>query len=102
MTNRFDGIIFDIDGTVARGKKALPGVLDTLAELRRRKIRFGFFTNYNAHTFDFLVNRLAARGINAGPDEVMPSALIAAEATAQPHPTGRILPVGYACPREAR
>ncbi|MFQ5578584.1 MAG: HAD-IIA family hydrolase [Anaerolineae bacterium] len=96
MTNRFDGIIFDIDGTVARGKKALPGVLDTLAELRRRNIRFGFFTNDNSHTVDFWVNRLAAMGINAGRDEVLTSALIAAEATAQLHPTRRILPVGDA------
>ncbi|MFQ5611619.1 MAG: HAD-IIA family hydrolase [Anaerolineae bacterium] len=94
MTNRFDGIVFDIDGTVARGKKALPGVLETLAELRRRGIRFAFFTNDNSNTISFWIDRLAGMGIDAGPEEVLTSALIAAEATADLHPTRKILPLG--------
>ncbi len=94
MTNRFDGIIFDIDGTVARGKKILPGVLDTLEELRRRDIHFAFFTNDNSNTISFWVDRLAGMGIEARPEEVLTSALIAAEATAQLHSTKKILPVG--------
>jgi HAD superfamily hydrolase (TIGR01450 family) len=94
MANRFDGIIFDIDGTVARGKKVLPGVLDTLAELRRRGIRFAFFTNDNSNTISFWIERLAGMGIDAKPDEVLTSALIAAEATAQLHAERKILPVG--------
>lgn len=94
MTNRFDGIIFDIDGTVARGKKVLPGVLDTLAELRRRGIRFAFFTNDNSNTISFWVERLAGMDIQAAPAEILTSALIAAEATAQLYPGKKILPVG--------
>ncbi len=92
--NPFDGIIFDIDGTVARGKKVLPGALDTLAELRRRDIHFAFFTNDNSNTIAFWVKRLAGMGIKARPQEVMTSALIAAEATAQLHAGRKILPVG--------
>jgi len=94
MTNRFDGIIFDIDGTVARGKKVLPGVLDTLAELHRREIRFAFFTNDNSNTISFWIDRLAGMGIDATAKEVLTSALIAAEATAQLHAGRKILPVG--------
>lgn len=94
MTYRFDGIIFDIDGTVARGKKVLPGVPDTLAQLRRQGIRFAFFTNDNSNTVSFWVDRLAGMGIDAGPEEILTSALIAAEATAQLYPTQKILPVG--------
>jgi len=94
MPNPFDVIIFDIDGTVARGKQILPGVMDTLEELRRRQIRFAFFTNDNAHTIGFWVERLAGMGINARPDEVVTSALISAEATAQLYPDKKILPVG--------
>lgn len=91
---QFDGIVLDIDGTVARGKKALPGVLDVLAELRRRKIRFAFFTNDNSNTVSFWVDRLAAMGIDARPDEVLTSALIAAEATHELYPDRKILPIG--------
>lgn len=92
--NRFDGIIFDIDGTVARGKTVLPGVPETLAELRRRKVRLSFFTNDNSNPVAFWVDRLTGMGIEVGPEEVMTSALIAAEAAAELYPTAKILPVG--------
>lgn len=94
MTKRFDGIVFDIDGTVARGKKVLPGVLDILAELRRRGVRFAFFTNDNSNTISFWIDRLAGMGIDARSDEVVTAALIAAEATAALYPNRKILPVG--------
>ncbi len=94
MTNPFDGIIFDIDGTVARGKQVLPGVLDTLAELRRRGIRYAFFTNDNSNTISAWVKKLAGMGIEARPEEVMTSALIAAQATAQLYSDKKILAVG--------
>lgn len=96
MTNLFDGIIFDIDGTVARGRQVLPGVLDTLAELRRRHIRYAFFTNDNSHTIDSWVKKLAGMGIDARPEEVMTSALIAAQAAAQLYAHKKILAVGNA------
>ncbi len=94
MDRQIEGIIFDIDGTVARGRRALPGALDVLEELRRRDIRFAFFTNDNSSTIESWVARLAAMGIDAGSDEVVTSALIAAEAVAELHPESPILPVG--------
>ncbi|MFQ5419185.1 MAG: HAD-IIA family hydrolase, partial [Anaerolineae bacterium] len=96
MTNPFDGIIFDIDGTVARGKRVLPGVLDTLTELRRRGIRYAFFTNDNSNTIGSWVKKLAGMGIDARPEEVMTSALIAAQAAAQLYAGKKILAVGNA------
>ncbi len=94
MTNPVDGIIFDIDGTVARGKQVLPGVLDTLAELRRRAIRYAFFTNDNSNPIRAWVKKLAGMGIDARPEEVMTSALIAAQAAAQLYADKKILVVG--------
>ncbi len=94
MSRKVDGIIFDIDGTVARGREVLPGALEVLAELRRRGIRFAFFTNDNTHTIRFWTERLAAMGIDAEPEEVVTSALVAAEVMAELHPTNPILPVG--------
>ncbi len=98
---RVEGIVFDIDGTVARGRSVLPGVLETLAELRRRGIRYAFLTNDNTHRVGFWVERLAAMGIAATPEEVVTAALVAAEATAQLHPGRRVLPVGDVGLREA-
>ena len=89
-----DGIIFDIDGTVVRGRRVLPGALEVLAELRRRHIRFAFFTNDNSKPIRSWVERLAGMGIAAAPEEIVTSALVAAEVMAELHPTSPILAVG--------
>ena len=89
-----DGIIFDIDGTVARGRQVLPGALETLEELRRRELPFAFFTNDNSNTVAFWVDKFAAMGIEAGPEEVITSALVAAEVMAELHGESPILAVG--------
>ncbi len=94
MTDGDAGVIFDIDGTLARGRQVLPGALETLAELRRRKTRFAFFTNDNANPVDYWVERLSAMGFDASPAEIVTSALVAAEVVAELHPEDPILAVG--------
>ena len=94
MNRGIEGIIFDIDGTVARGRQVLPGALEALAELRRRDIRFAFFTNDNSNPIRSWVERLGAMGIDAEPDEIVTSALVAAEVTAELHAESAILAVG--------
>ncbi len=94
VTKHIEGIIFDIDGTVARGRRVLPGALETLAELRRRGVRFAFFTNDNANPVRAWVDKLAAMGIDAAESEVVTSALIAAEVMAELHGQDPILAVG--------
>jgi 4-nitrophenyl phosphatase len=89
-----EGIIFDIDGTVALGRRVLPGALETLAELRRRRIRFAFFTNDNSNPIRFWVERLSGMGIDAAPEEIITSAVVAAEVMAELHSGNPILPVG--------
>ncbi len=89
-----EGIIFDIDGTVARGRQVLPGALETLAELRRRCVRFAFFTNDNSNPIRSWVERLGGMGIDAAPDEIVTSALVAAEVMAELHSGSPILAVG--------
>lgn len=94
MTRPIEGIIFDIDGTVARGRQVLPGALEALAELRRRGIRFAFFTNDNSKPIRAWVERLGDMGIDAEPEEIVTSALVAAEVMAEVHPSSPILAVG--------
>jgi glycerol-1-phosphatase len=94
LKDPIEGIIFDIDGTVARGRQVLPGALDTLAELRSRGVRFAFFTNDNSKPIRAWVDRLGNMGIDAGPDEIVTSALVAAEVMAEVHPSSPILAVG--------
>jgi HAD superfamily hydrolase (TIGR01450 family) len=89
-----DGIVFDIDGCVARGKQAIPGVPETLAELRRRRIRFTFLTNDNQNTISYWVDRLAKMGLPAQADEIMTSALVAARVARELYGDRKILPIG--------
>lgn len=88
------GVIFDIDGTLARGRQVLPGALETLAELRHRGIPFAFFTNDNANPVAFWVEKFRVMGLEAAPGEIITSALVAAEAVAELHPGSPILAVG--------
>ncbi len=51
--NSIDGFVFDLDGTVYLGEEALPGAVETIAELRRRGSRALFVSNkplYRART----------------------------------------------------
>ncbi len=88
------GIVFDIDGTLARGRQVLPGALETIAELRRRHTPFAFFTNDNSNPVQFWVEKFGAMGLDAEPSEIVTSALVAAEVMAELHPESVLLPVG--------
>lgn len=89
-----DGIVFDMDGCVARGQQAIPGVPDTLAELRRRGIRLTFLTNDNQNTIAYWVERLNAMGIPASEAEIMTSAVIAASVASELYADRKILAIG--------
>ncbi|HLE27270.1 MAG TPA: HAD-IIA family hydrolase [Anaerolineales bacterium] len=91
-----EGIVFDVDGCVARGSRALPGVPETLAALQARGIRCAFLTNENQRTVAQMVERLNAMGIPVGPDDVLTSAIIAAEVTRTLHPGRKVLAIGAA------
>jgi glycerol 3-phosphatase-2 len=90
------GMVFDVDGCVARGNQALPGVPETLAALRARGIRCAFLTNENQKTRSQMVERLTGMGIPCTADEVLTSALIAAQVTHTLHPGRKALAIGAA------
>ncbi|MEM7348149.1 MAG: HAD hydrolase-like protein, partial [Chloroflexota bacterium] len=66
----------------------------TLCELRQRGLKLLFFTNANAHSVSFWHDRLEKIGIEATPNEILTSALVAAEAVKELYPDRKILPVG--------
>ncbi len=88
------GFIFDVDGCVARGNQALPGVPETLAQLRARGIRCAFLTNDNTSTRSQMVAKLVAMGIPCTAEDVVTAAMVAAEVTRALHPGKKVLAVG--------
>ncbi|MBM4422263.1 MAG: HAD-IIA family hydrolase [Chloroflexi bacterium] len=92
--NKIAGIIFDVDGCVARGNRVLPGVPEMLAKIRAHGIRYAFLTNANARTRAEVTADLNAMGIPATVDDVLTSATIVAETACALYPGKKILAAG--------
>ncbi len=90
------GFIFDVDGCVARGNHALPGVPETLANLRARGLRCAFLTNENMRTRAQVVEKLNGMGIPVTSADVVTAAVIVAEVTQALHPGRPVLAIGAA------
>jgi glycerol 3-phosphatase-2 len=83
LAERYDCILFDLDGVLYRGEDAVPSAPPTLAELRRRGVRPVFLTNNSSRTPLQVAEKLRAIGIEAEPGEVVTSALATAELLAR-------------------
>jgi arabinose operon protein AraL len=73
------GVILDLDGTVYLGEAALPGAVETLAELRRQGKRLLFVSNKPLEPPLTYARKLSRMGIPAGEDEVITSAGVLGE-----------------------
>ncbi|MEA2554506.1 MAG: hypothetical protein QOJ65_2682 [Fimbriimonadaceae bacterium] len=67
--------IFDLDGTLFRGNEPLPGAVETVAELRKRKARIRFLTNNSSQTRQAYVEKLGSMGFKLEDTEVYSSAI---------------------------
>jgi HAD superfamily hydrolase (TIGR01457 family) len=79
LADGYDCLLFDLDGVLFRGDRAVPAAPSTLAELRRRGARLVFLTNNSARTPGQVADKLRSIGVEADPDEVETSALATAE-----------------------
>lgn len=79
VATRHDCLLLDLDGVLYRGDHALPGARETVEELRARDTRLVFVTNNSSKTPEQVAEKLAGMGIRASSDEVVTSALAAAD-----------------------
>jgi 4-nitrophenyl phosphatase len=70
--------ILDLDGTLFRGNKAIPGAIETVAELRRRGAGIAFLTNNSSQTRASYVGKLSEMGFDVTYQEIYSSATSAA------------------------
>ena len=66
-------VIFDLDGVVYRGERAIPGAVSLIARLHERGVLVRYATNNSTVTRRDYVGRLAAMGIETSADEVATS-----------------------------
>lgn len=69
----FEGVVFDVDGTLVRGKTAIPGAVEAVRAVRESSARVAFVTNNPTRTPESYVGKLRAAGIEATTDEVVTS-----------------------------
>lgn len=74
----FDATLLDLDGTLLRHDRPLPGAAELVEHLRDRRVRFAVITN-STHGADFLAKRLQNAGIEVQPDEVWSAARAACD-----------------------
>ena len=68
---RFDGYIFDLDGTIYLGDDLLPGASDTVHAVRDAGSRVVFLTNKPLERPSDYARKLTSLGISTRPDEVV-------------------------------
>lgn len=68
---RFDGYVFDLDGTVYLDDEALPGAVDVITRLRADGARVVFATNKPLEQAADYAAKLTRLGIDAGPHDVV-------------------------------
>jgi HAD superfamily hydrolase (TIGR01457 family) len=79
LAERYDCLLFDLDGVLYRGDRAIEAAPPTMAELRSRGARVVFLTNNSSRTPEQVADKLRSHGIEADPQEVVTSALATAE-----------------------
>ena len=76
---RYDGYIFDLDGTIYLGDQLLPAAAELLATLRAEGRRIAFLSNNPTRTREQYVTKLRALGLEAELGEVINSSHVMVE-----------------------
>lgn len=90
----YEGAVLDLDGTVYRGNKALPGAIEAIERLRNAGVRTLFFSNNPTKSREAYAERLARLGIGADPDEVLSAGTVTTRYLAEEHEHDAIFLVG--------
>lgn len=78
IADRYDAILFDLDGVLYRGADRVPAAPESLARLRAMGRRIVFVTNNSGRTPEAVAQRLRSVGVEARANEVETSALTTA------------------------
>jgi HAD superfamily hydrolase (TIGR01450 family) len=71
LADEFDGLLIDLDGVVWIGREPVPGAVEALSELLRRRKPIVFVTNNSVHPPPVYAERLRGIGIEAADDRVL-------------------------------
>jgi|AntDeeMinimDraft_5_1070356.scaffolds.fasta_scaffold00018_4 4-nitrophenyl phosphatase len=92
--SQFEGVVFDVDGTLLRGKTAIPGAPAVVEAVRESGASVAFVTNNPTRTPASYVDKLADAGIAASTSEVVTSGSSTAAYLAREYPGDAAFVVG--------
>ena len=93
---RFDGFIFDLDGTVYLGETLVPGADRVVAELRRRGRRLVFLSNKPLEPGAAYAAKLTRLGIPTRPEDVITSSQVLIRELTARYPAATVYAIGEA------
>lgn len=91
---RIRAFIFDLDGTVYLGEKAIPGAVETIATLRARGMKTVFISNKPLEPGRVYAEKLSRLGIPATADDVITSVNVLANFFQRTAPGARVFVIG--------
>ena len=95
-----NGFIFDLDGTVYLGEKALPGAVACISLLRERGKRVLFISNKPLEPRSHYAQKLTRLGIPAAPEDVINSTFVLAHTLTRLYPELNYYLIGEECLRD--
>jgi NagD protein len=90
----FKGFIFDLDGTVYRSDKLIPGAEGVIRRLRENKRKVVFLSNKPIQTREDYASKLTRLGVPTQPDEVINSTFVMTHYLKKNAPQARLFVVG--------
>lgn len=88
------GYILDLDGTVYRGERLIPGAAEAVAELKARGRRIVYLSNKPLYSRGDYAEKLTRLGIPTAEDEVVNSSFVLARYLSQKTPGARVFAIG--------
>ena len=88
------GFILDMDGTVYLSDRALPGAVETIAEIRRRGLKVAFISNKPLEPGSAYAAKLTRLGIPTPPEDVITSGHVLSAHLARVAPGARVFVIG--------
>jgi HAD superfamily hydrolase (TIGR01457 family) len=90
----FSGYIFDLDGTIYRGEKLIPGAGETIQRLKSLSKKIVYLSNKPLQTREDYAFKLTRLGIPTQPEEVINSSLVMARWLSTQAPGATIYVIG--------
>ncbi len=92
--SNFSGYIFDLDGTIYRGEKLIPGAVEVIQKLKNLSRKVVYLSNKPLQTREDYAAKLTRLGIPTKPEEVINSSLVMARWLKQQSPQATIFVIG--------